>query len=253
MNGRNVPRVSCECPTARGQKAPSAILGAVIVRVLRAQIRPGREDQYLQLLRRDGLPLLRAAAAIDVEVGTPTSYSPHEFLVTTRWATIEHLQAFAGPRWYRARILPGEADLLRSIAVHHYEVHPGLPDGPPSARSPEAPPPPGAGIIEAGPLTVDLLRSVAFLDGTLVELPPREFLVLAELARRPREPLSAEELASVVWPDRSWGTADDVRRIVYRLRRKLDGNGHRSLIRNRRGFGYLLDIGQELVSPNGAR
>jgi DNA-binding response OmpR family regulator len=43
---------------------------------------------------------------------------------------------------------------------------------------------------------------------------------------------------------------DDVRRLVYRLRRHLgDDRRRRPLIRNRRGYGYVLEAGKR----NGSR
>lgn len=75
-----------------------------------------------------------------------------------------------------------------------------------------------------------------------MRLPPREFGVLVELALHPQQPISSAELARRVWPESAWTTGDDVRRTVYRLRRAMGDHERRPpLIRNRRGFGYVLE------------
>lgn len=92
--------------------------------------------------------------------------------------------------------------------------------------------------LDAGPLRVDLTKSVAFVRDCPVELPPKEFGILVELIRHVGRPISADELARRIWPDCP-ATAQDVYRHVYRLRRLLGGQVP-TLISNRRGFGYVL-------------
>lgn len=101
-------------------------------------------------------------------------------------------------------------------------------------------------VVEVGPLKLDLDAHLAFLDSDAVELPPKEFAVLAHLALRPGEPVSTTELARALWPDGFHATAEDVHRHVYRLR-KLIGDHRRipPLIANRRGYGYLLSLLRE--------
>jgi DNA-binding response OmpR family regulator len=92
---------------------------------------------------------------------------------------------------------------------------------------------------------VDLVRQMVTLSGREVSLPPQEFTVLRELAVRPGLPTTSAELASRVWPDRLDMNGDDVRRLVYRLRRHLgDDRRRHPLIRNRRGYGYVLEAGR---------
>jgi DNA-binding response OmpR family regulator len=77
-----------------------------------------------------------------------------------------------------------------------------------------------------------------------------EFAVLSELPTRPGLPTTSAELARHVWPDRPDMNGDDVRRLVYRLRRHLgDDRRRHPLIRNRRGYGYVLEAGKR----NGSR
>ena len=96
-------------------------------------------------------------------------------------------------------------------------------------------------VIDLGSVRLDVPGRVAYIDGRPVELPPKEFAVLVELALHAEQPVSAPDLARRAWPESVWTTGDDVRRTVYRLR-KLIGDHERPdpLIRNRRGYGYVL-------------
>jgi DNA-binding winged helix-turn-helix (wHTH) protein len=101
--------------------------------------------------------------------------------------------------------------------------------------------PEGQATAEVGPLRLDLIRRAATIDGRPVQLPPREFSILAELALHPNEPIPAIELARRAWPEQPSATQEDVRQCVYRLRRFIgDDDREPALIRNRRGFGYFL-------------
>jgi two-component system KDP operon response regulator KdpE len=97
-------------------------------------------------------------------------------------------------------------------------------------------------MIEAGRVHVDARRRMVRVNGEVLELAPREFALLAELALRPGHPVPSTRLAHAVWPEAPIVTADDVRRTVYRLRRAIgDHERDRPLIRHRRGYGYLLE------------
>jgi two-component system KDP operon response regulator KdpE len=107
---------------------------------------------------------------------------------------------------------------------------------------------PGNGVpasktpIQIGPLRLDLARRLVFMRGRRVELPPREFALLAALAMQPDEPIDREELGLMAWPDDLPPAPQDVYRRVYRLKRLLGDDQRRPpLIRNRPGFGYVLE------------
>jgi DNA-binding response OmpR family regulator len=108
-------------------------------------------------------------------------------------------------------------------------------------------------LLDAGPIRIDIAERIAFVDDVPVELPPKEFALLAELALHPGQPIPSAEIATRVWPESAWITGDDVRRTVYRLR-KLIGDDDRTtpLIRNRRGYGYVLEHQGASASASGA-
>ncbi len=112
------------------------------------------------------------------------------------------------------------------------------------------PPPPSAeaievqGAIHVGDLTVDAAAHKATLAGRELQLTSFEFRVLVVLARRAGEPVTREELASVVLPkggpyDPSVDRSLDVH--VSHLRQKMgDGAREPRRIRTVRGIGYVL-------------
>jgi DNA-binding response OmpR family regulator/heme-degrading monooxygenase HmoA len=99
------------------------------------------------------------------------------------------------------------------------------------------------GVIDLGAVRLDVSGRAVMIDGRKIELPPKEFAVLVELALRPNRPVPAADLARRAWPESAWTTGDDVRRTVYRLRKLIGDHGRAEpLIRNRRGFGYILGV-----------
>lgn len=93
----------------------------------------------------------------------------------------------------------------------------------------------------SGLLLDAITRHVRFQNRT-VELTPRQFAVLHHLLSAHGTPVSANELLTAVWNDR---TADASRRrnvevYVFHLRRKLEELGLNRPIRTVRGYGYVL-------------
>lgn len=96
--------------------------------------------------------------------------------------------------------------------------------------------------IEHGDLKIDVARKSVYIAGKQIELPPREFALLTELASRIGEPIPAKELVRKFWPSGAWTSPDDARRAIYRLRSLIgDHDRAKPLIRTRRGHGYMLD------------
>ena len=93
--------------------------------------------------------------------------------------------------------------------------------------------------IAVGPLVVDLAGHEASIDGERLQTPPREFALLAALARHVGQVLTREKLLELVHPDP--GAANSDRAIdvsVLRLRRALGEHG--SMIETIHGSGYKL-------------
>ncbi len=95
--------------------------------------------------------------------------------------------------------------------------------------------------IRHADLEIDLVRHRAARDGSRLELTPKEFALLALLARRAGEVLSRTLIAEEVWDMNFDGGTNVVDVHVRRLRSKVDDPFDRKLIHTVRGVGYVLD------------
>jgi two-component system alkaline phosphatase synthesis response regulator PhoP len=94
------------------------------------------------------------------------------------------------------------------------------------------------GVVELGGLTIDALSREAAYDGHALTLTPREFELLAFMARRPGRVFSREELLRKVWGYDYVGETRTVDVHVRRLRLKLEGGAR--LIQTVTGAGYKM-------------
>jgi DNA-binding response OmpR family regulator len=93
------------------------------------------------------------------------------------------------------------------------------------------------GVLQVGPLLVDERARRAQLDGRELELTPKEFELLAALARDPGAALSRRRLLEEVWHTSWYGSAKTIDVHIAALRRKL---GDPSVIETVRGVGFRL-------------
>lgn len=95
-------------------------------------------------------------------------------------------------------------------------------------------------IVRAGPVEIDLLARVVRRDREEVHLPPKEWGVLAELARHPGRVVTHAQLLRTVWGPAQEHSTEYLRVAVRGLRQKLEPGGTPSLILNEPGVGYRL-------------
>ncbi len=89
-------------------------------------------------------------------------------------------------------------------------------------------------------LEIDTRRNRATRSGVALNLTPKEFLLLAHLARSGGEVISRRQIAEHVW-DIDFNTETNVVDVVVRrLRAKVDDPFKRKLIHTIRGIGYVL-------------
>src|SRR5262249_49271512 len=100
------------------------------------------------------------------------------------------------------------------------------------ARQPE--------VIRVADLEVEPTRLRATRAGRRLDLTPREFALLALLARRAGEVLSRTLIAEQVWDMNFDSVSNVVDAHVGRLRAKVDAPFERKLIHTVRGAGYVL-------------
>lgn len=89
-------------------------------------------------------------------------------------------------------------------------------------------------------LEIDTVRNRALRSGTALNLTPKEFLLLAHLARSPGEVVSRREIAEHVWDIGFETDTNVVDVVVRRLRAKVDDPFKKKLVHTIRGVGYVL-------------
>ena len=95
----------------------------MIVRVFRARIHPGKEDEFERFLTDTGVPMVRTAkGCTHVTAGQSRWSEQPEFVVVTHWESVEAVQAFAGPDWREPVIEPEEEHMLAAVFCDHYET-----------------------------------------------------------------------------------------------------------------------------------
>jgi DNA-binding response OmpR family regulator len=94
-------------------------------------------------------------------------------------------------------------------------------------------------LLAAGPLTLDEARHQAQLDGSDLDLTPREFDLLRFLMRHPQQVFSRQVILDRVWGADFLGGEANVDVYVATLRTKL-GPRHRGVLQTVRGIGYRL-------------
>ena len=99
----------------------------------------------------------------------------------------------------------------------------------------------GSMAVRIGALTIDLLDRRIAIDGMPVHLTPKEYLLLAELARFPGRVVTHAQLLRILWPNDRDGEMGYLRVIVRQLRGKIEPDpGQPALIVNELGVGYRL-------------
>ena len=89
-------------------------------------------------------------------------------------------------------------------------------------------------------LQIDLQRHKAVRSGVPLSLTPKEFLLLAHLARSAGEVVSRTEIAEHVWEIGFKTDTNVVDVVVRRLRAKVDDPFKTKLVHTIRGVGYVL-------------
>lgn len=98
------------------------------------------------------------------------------------------------------------------------------------------------GHIDAGPLSLDLAHYEATIDGRPLDLTPKEFELLAYLARNVGKTCTRRMILESVWGP-GYATENHYLKVyVYRIRKKLHDEAGR-LLQNDPSIGYRLALG----------
>ncbi len=99
----------------------------------------------------------------------------------------------------------------------------------------------GEAVLTLGSVTIDLDARTVTRDGEAVHLRPKEYELLAELARQQGKVVTHSALLRSIWGDAHVGDLEYLRVAARGLRKKLeDDPGMPRLIRNEPSVGYRL-------------
>ena len=92
--------------------------------------------------------------------------------------------------------------------------------------------------ISIGPLNIDTEKKEVNLDGKIIELTKKEYLILLMLVKSSGRFITREEILDSIWSD-TLVTERTVDVHITRLRKRLGNFGSR--IKSRTGYGYYID------------
>jgi two-component system copper resistance phosphate regulon response regulator CusR len=95
-------------------------------------------------------------------------------------------------------------------------------------------------LLELGPLCIDMRSHRALVNDEPLPLTPREFALLALLARHRNRAFTRNEILERTAGSDSRSSDRSVEVLVFGLRRKLAAVGLGDLVETRRGAGYLI-------------
>jgi two-component system KDP operon response regulator KdpE len=95
--------------------------------------------------------------------------------------------------------------------------------------------------VTAGDVTIDLIARTVAKAGQEVHLTPKEYAVLAQLARHPGRVITHNQIMTEVWPREVEHHVEYLRVLVRTLRQKLETDPQQpQIISNELGIGYRL-------------
>ena len=193
----------------RGDEALDAALGTPYDALVLDVMMPGR----------DGLSILRVLR--ERRVATPV------LLVTARGEVSERVEGLMlGADDYLSKPFAMSELVARVVALARRGTSQGLT------------------MLRVEDLTMNLLTREVSRGGAKIELPMREFALLAYLMRSPGRVLSRTQLIENVW-EWHFDTGTNVVEVyIQRLRKKVDDGQGVKLIHTVRGVGYVLKRGE---------
>jgi len=95
-------------------------------------------------------------------------------------------------------------------------------------------------VFRSGDLELDLLHRRAVRSGKVIDLRPKEFLLLEYLARNVNRPVTRTMILEHVWNSSFEGLTNVVDVYISSLRSKVDRGFPQKLIQTNRGIGYTF-------------
>ncbi|SEH12235.1 two-component system, OmpR family, KDP operon response regulator KdpE [Sphingopyxis sp. YR583] len=100
--------------------------------------------------------------------------------------------------------------------------------------------------LTVGDVTMDMIARTVTKGGKEVHLTPKEYTVLAQLARFPGRVITHKQIMNEVWPHEHEHHVEYLRVLIRTLRQKLEADPQQpQIICNELGIGYRLRVGTD--------
>ena len=107
--------------------------------------------------------------------------------------------------------------------------------------------------LTVGDVTMDLIARTVTKGSREVHLTPKEYAVLAQLARFPGRVITHNQIMREVWPNEHEHHVEYLRVLVRTLRQKLEADPQQpQIICNELGIGYRLRLGDDRLAEDAA-
>ena len=173
----------------------------------------------------DGYQVCESIRALDSEVAV--------VFLSAKGAVPDKREAFSrGADDYLVKPFDGEELLMRLEALQRRSQR---------AKAQAAPAP--SETLKVGEFEFDSVRQALALNGTLVQLTPKEFQILYTLALKPETVMSKEELIEAVWGKEYLDDAISIAVYVRKIREKIEQNPAKPrYLKTAWGMGYSFSI-----------
>ena len=173
----------------------------------------------------DGYQVCESIRALDSEVAV--------VFLSAKGAVPDKREAFSrGADDYLVKPFDGEELLMRLEALQRRSQR---------AKAQAAPAP--SETLKVGEFEFDSVRQVLALNGTSVQLTPKEFQILYTLALKPETVMSKEELIEAVWGKEYLDDAISIAVYVRKIREKIEQNPAKPrYLKTAWGMGYSFSI-----------
>ena len=173
----------------------------------------------------DGYQVCESIRALDSEVAV--------VFLSAKGAVPDKREAFSrGADDYLVKPFDGEELLMRLEALQRRSQR---------AKAQTAPAP--SETLKVGEFEFDSVRQALALNGTSVQLTPKEFQILYTLALKPETVMSKEELIEAVWGKEYLDDAISIAVYVRKIREKIEQNPAKPrYLKTAWGMGYSFSI-----------
>ena len=96
----------------------------MLIRVFRGTAKPGKEDEYAELVRTVSIPFIeQQPGLIACYTGRGIGLNADEIVMVSIWKDIEALKGMTGENW-EAEVIPDQAEVERieTCSVAHYRA-----------------------------------------------------------------------------------------------------------------------------------